>query len=260
MKRLLARHRRNRMVRALVRLASGVVEGAENLDYDATSNGEERLLRVLGQHLEAREVFDVGANVGEWARMARAAFPEARLHCFEILPGTFQQLSEALGRDPAARLNAVGLSDAAEEVTLKVFSQESQLTTMTEFPHELPHERVQASTRTGDDYLAENDIEHVDLLKIDTEGAEPRVLEGFRETLEERRVSVVQFEYGRVNILTHHLLRDFHEFFDRLGYRVGKVFPTHVEFRDYDLSHEDFIGPNFLAVDAARSDLVRALS
>jgi hypothetical protein len=28
---------------------------------------------------------------------------------------------------------------------------------------------------------------------------------------------------------------------------VGKIYPDYVDFRDYDLSDEDFLGPNYLA-------------
>jgi len=61
---------------------------------------------------------------------------------------------------------------------------------------------------------------------------------------------LVQFEYGRVNILTHFLLRDFYELFARFGYVVGKIYPDHVDFRSYDLGDEDFLGPNYFACSA----------
>jgi hypothetical protein len=84
-------------------------------------------------------------------------------------------------------------------------------------------------------------------LKLDVEGAEHLVLQGLDEALSERRIRFVQFEYGRVNILTRFLLRDFYTLFATHGYVVGKIFPDHVDIRDYDLNDEDFLGPNYLA-------------
>ena len=46
------------------------------------------------------------------------------------------------------------------------------------------------------------------------------------------------------------LLRDFYLLFAGYGYVVGKIYPDYVEFRDYDLGDEDFIGPNYLACRA----------
>jgi hypothetical protein len=38
-----------------------------------------------------------------------------------------------------------------------------------------------------------------------------------------------------------------------------KLFPDRVDFRQYRLEHEDFIGPNFVAVRAKRADILDAL-
>jgi methyltransferase FkbM-like protein len=94
----------------------------------------------------------------------------------------------------------------------------------------------------GDEFLAREGIVEVDFLKLDVEGAEHLVLRGFDRLLRERRVRFVQFEYGRVNILTRFLLKDFHQLFAAHGYLVGKIYPDHVDIRDYDLGDEDFLG------------------
>ena len=52
------------------------------------------------------------------------------------------------------------------------------------------------------------------------------------------------------SILTRFLLKDFHELFAEHGYVVGKIYPDHVDIRDYDLGDEDFLGPNYLACRA----------
>jgi hypothetical protein len=58
---------------------------------------------------------------------------------------------------------------------------------------------------------------------------------------------VVQFEYGLKNIVTKFLLRDFYAYFEARGYKVGKLFPTSVRFREYRFEDEDFLGPNYVA-------------
>jgi hypothetical protein len=40
---------------------------------------------------------------------------------------------------------------------------------------------------------------------------------------------------------------------------VGKLFPEGVAFKDFDMTDEDFIGPNFIACLKGRPDLVEAL-
>ena len=48
--------------------------------------------------------------------------------------------------------------------------------------------------KTGKDYIINNNIKNIDFLKIDTEGYELNVLQGFEDFLE--NVNIIQFEYG----------------------------------------------------------------
>ena len=111
----------------------------------------------------------------------------------------------------------------------------------------------------GDDYVQANNIAVIDMLKIDVEGMEESVLRGFSNTLSERRIRVIQFEYNTSNIVSKFLLRDAYRFFKGFGYRVGKLYPNHVEFRDYHYRHEDFCGPNMVVIhetDTAMRELL----
>jgi len=54
--------------------------------------------------------------------------------------------------------------------------------------------KVTLQIRKAKDYITEKGIDHIDFLKIDTEGYELDVLEGFEDCLE--NVKIIQFEYG----------------------------------------------------------------
>ena len=53
---------------------------------------------------------------------------------------------------------------------------------------------------------------------------------------------------------------DFYEFFTQKNYVVGKIYPNYVDFKDYTLDDENFLGPNYLAVKKEYQDLISALS
>ena len=46
----------------------------------------------------------------------------------------------------------------------------------------------------GKDYIINNNVTHIDFLKIDTEGHELNVIKGFQDSLE--NIKIIQFEYG----------------------------------------------------------------
>lgn len=256
---LLSRHRKSPLVRKLAQYNLTLNRWCEDSGYDFYTNGEHFVLRALsGQGFET--VFDVGANTGEWTLMAREVFPGATIHAFEVAGPTFEQLKLNAGGRPGVVLNDFGLSDREGEITLKFFPGADDLATATDYPHEHPHTLIPGRVVTGDAYVRERGVGHIDFLKIDVEGMENLVLEGMEETIGRGGVSVIQFEYGTVNILTKFLLRDFYEFFGARGYEVGKVYPNYVEFRDYRFEHEDFLGPNYLAVSARRPELKRLLA
>lgn len=256
---LLARLRHVRAVRAFARRCARVVDAFENAnDYSFETNGEARVLHALAAR-GAKRLFDVGAHVGDWASLARRLVPQAEIHCFEIVPETFALLERRLGREPGFVLNGFGLGSEDGEATVRHYPDASALSTTTAYPHGREWRELRARVRAGDSYLRERGLDLVDLVKIDAEGAEPRILDGFASALERRSLHAVQFEYGQVSILTRFLLRDFHELFEARGYRVGRLYPLGVEFRDYAFTQEDFRGGNFLAVRADRDDLVKAL-
>jgi FkbM family methyltransferase len=54
--------------------------------------------------------------------------------------------------------------------------------------------KIVLEIKKAKDYIVEKNIETIDFLKIDTEGHELKVLQGFEECLE--NVKIIQFEYG----------------------------------------------------------------
>ena len=83
---------------------------------------------------------------------------------------------------------------------------------------------------------------------------------GLKTNIRENKIRVIQFEYGYTNISTKVLLKDYHEFFESHGYLLGKLYPKGVDFRKYEFKHEDFIGPNFVAIAQGDLEMKKLLS
>lgn len=255
--------------RALADFFDRSVLAWKNKQYDVELNGEAALLRRL-RPFDPTTLIDVGANVGEWALAACRALPGTMVHAFEIAPKTADRLAgsiEAAGRRAQVVINRLGLADTAGEIALYLTrdsdTESSTLRAAVEFAAKDQGlgDVIETTARvtTGDLYLRAHAITHVDLLKIDVEGAEFSVIEGFADSFARGAIDLVQFEYGPINLATRKLLADFVAFFAERGFVVGKIYPEGVAFKPYKLGDEDFVGPNYLACHARRGDIIAAL-
>lgn len=254
-----ARHRRSLLMRKVAGLCRKYTCWYANVSYDLRVNGERFVLETL-RAFRPRLILDVGANVGDWTLAANLCCPSAAIHAFEIAKPTFASLVFNTQHVPRLCAQNVGLSDRPGSIRIRHYPTVPALTTSSDYPHPFEFVELEVAVTTGDIYAAEKLLDHVDLLKIDVEGMEEPVLRGFYSMLSKKAIDLVQFEYGRVSILNRFLLRDFYAFFADFGYVVGKVFPNYVDFREYDMADEDFLGPNYLACRADRADYLRAFS
>jgi FkbM family methyltransferase len=217
------------------------------------SHGETHLQQHLSGKLKT--IFDVGCNIGEWAHMARQRHPDAEIHMFEVVPETYKALLGNIELDSKTIPNGFGLSDSCGEFRMKYASNHSQLSTY------LPDLRLDGSvwrsclTFTGDQYVESRNIDYIDFLKIDVEGAEGKVLAGFDKTLKERKIGIIQFEYGLAAILSRFLLVDAYTLLTPLGYHLGKLTPNGIQFHEYTLLYETFNGPDYVAVHSSKMHL-----
>ena len=265
--RQLMKNRFDPRVRALGDLFEKAVLSWKNKQYEIEPNGEAALLRRL-KPFNPKVLFDVGANVGDWSVPACTALPSAHIHAFEIAPAIALELAK--NAQPFAgrvSINTIGLGNREGEIQLYWSPEESTVASTiagvveisaTDYVNKTVN-TLTAKITTGDQYLQDQGIKTVDFLKIDTEGAEWDVLQGFLQAFEHQAIQMVQFEYGPLNLKTKILLRDFWKFFEDRGFVVGKLYPEGVAFKPFEWKDEDFVGPNYIAVREARTDLVEAL-
>ena len=151
-------------------------------------------------------VFDVGANIGQFASDALAAFPGATVHSFEPHPVAFEQLKAAIS-DPRFVLHQLALGEERGEATLYDYGADENDAAMinslvpdSRFAVAFGYEHKETAVRceTLDTVCAENGVERIDLLKVDTEGFDLFVLKGAERMLRERRIRFVYVEFNDV--------------------------------------------------------------
>jgi FkbM family methyltransferase len=218
-------------------------------------SGEQQLMEDLAPRwaqLERIEVFDVGANVGDYAVAASASFGErARIHSFEPDPETFAELSQRLASTPGATCHQLALSAEAGDARLFRDPQVSAVASL--HPETFDHrsgedDSVLVHTDSLDRVAEELGVRSIQLLKIDVEGHELSVLKGARRLLSNGAIDVVQFEFGERSLAARSYL---HDFFELLGpaftyHRLTRKGPLRFE---YSPSWEIFVGEaNYVAI------------
>ena len=258
-----ARHRRNGILGRLDRYLVDLHRGYENGNYNFLENGEHFVLQTLKKQLRVQTVFDVGANRGEWSKIASRMFPDAQIYAFEILPETYKRLVENCRDFKMINPAPLGLADEdAEKEVYFSLNQDGKTTCVEDFFEKFHGARPQVARGTvwtGDRFCRQRGIDSLDFLKIDVEGFEGKVLKGFEKMLAARKVKIIQFEYGFINIAVRFFLRDFYEYLQSFSMQLGKIYPNYVDFRDYRFQDEDFLGPNYLAVHSSLGSLIESL-
>jgi len=130
--------------------------------------------------LKATTVIDIGANSGEFALIARSAFPAAKIISFEPQPKEFQSLQHVMRGDGKFECFRVALGAKNETAIMHVapFSPSSSLVFKAK-----DSQAVAVTVEMLDNYVHLLDPTGVTILKIDVEGYEHDVLRGAEDFL-----------------------------------------------------------------------------
>ena len=215
--------------------------------YDLDHTGEEEFIRAMLTISQSEEFvfFDVGANRGDWTGyLLKEAKREVCGHLFDISKTMIGRLTTRYAGMDNIYINHVGLSDKTEEREYKRYPNgegvNSFIMDTSFWDDHLDHVIEEARTMTGDDYCRQHGIDHIDFLKIDTEGWEWPVLHGFDDMISDRRIEAIQFEYGYLTADMHVAMKDFWRFFEARGYAVGPLNKNGVLFRDFVYGDNQF--------------------
>ena len=141
--------------------------------------------------------FDVGTNAGSFLKILTHFQIYSNIHCFEPHPiiskktkSIYQNvimneicLSDSMGEiDINFPLHSVGLSSIIERPVFKNLGTEVK--------------KIKVKSMTLDHYCDINNIDSIDFIKIDVEGAEKMIIEGGKNMFKEKKIKAGLFEIG----------------------------------------------------------------
>ena len=88
-----------------------------------------------------------------------------------------------------------------------------------------PMQKTECEFETIDNYLQNNKIDHVDLLKLDVQGAEHKIFEGASNSLRAGKIKHIYLELITGRTYTgQKSLSDYMSFFESIGFRIQGMF------------------------------------
>jgi FkbM family methyltransferase len=144
----------------------------------------------------SRVTLDVGAYVGYYAILAALANPRATVQAFEPHPEIFERLKLNIALNCLSNVICVRAAAAEADGHAELFHVSTSMPTSSSMSldfmrsaGELRRSTVQVVTL--DRILRERKLEHLDLVKMDTESTEPKVIAGMADSLRRFRPALV---------------------------------------------------------------------
>lgn len=222
------------------------VQGLNYRNTEIEKNGELFFINKLAEYFSRSNsnltLFDVGANIGNYSKQLNRSFiKNATIYAFEPFSIPFEVLLESSQNHKTIKPFKIGLSDKNESLLIyssDKFSEIGGVYNRDFIFSDIPHSKQEINQfKTLETFCIENNIVHINFLKIDVEGHEYQVLKGATTLLENNKIDFIQFEFGAGNQFSRTYFLDFY-------------YLLHKNFKLFRL-----LGDGFIEVDNYNSDL-----
>lgn len=145
-------------------------------------------------------IMDIGGNIGAASIFFNERYPTATIHVIEPVPGNFAILemnAKSRGRSASIHCHALALSDKDGELEM-IHSPSTTNNGGWSFYQRGAaggEEKISVPVRRSGDFVRALGLDRIDIIKIDTEGAEKEILFG----LEPQQLATVQYIVGELH-------------------------------------------------------------
>ena len=207
-----------------------------------------RRLQVFFKNKKINIIFDVGAHNGDFVDSFYSQHPESKFYCFEPLKKHYLYLKKKYLNNDHVKIYNKGISEKNDTLNLNV-NIATNASSFSEFNEKALFYRLRKfllgtskiTTRTEkcevinlDSFLIKNHIPNIDLLKIDVEGFELKVLKGAINTLKNTKYVIIEVTLS--NIFKNYYKDEIINVLENSGFKLEKsyLFPaTNFEDRIY---------------------------
>ena len=153
---------------------------------------------VMKAGCEELNCFDIGANVGDWSLPLLSYcdtqhYTKLALYLFEPVPSTLEILRQKVGTRINVRFEEVALSSTAGISPMYVIGSGAGTNSL----HAQAEQAViEIRTTTAWQFCLDHKIDHIHLVKCDTENHDAEVIVVALTLFQEERIAVLLFEYN----------------------------------------------------------------
>lgn len=202
-------------------------------------------------------LFDVGSFQGDYIKDLNKLSKNLEIFCFEPDILSFTNLKNKYSGTKGINIYNTAISSSIRES--KLYSYNS----MDNRSHSSMNKNVFSNyfkknyvantvhTTTIDEFCKLNNVNNIDLLKIDVEGHELEVLKGANEMISKNKISKIQFEFTQLNVEQRIFFKDFWDFLKQYDYTIYRLLPkSMLEIKKYDPQIcELFCFQNYIAIN-----------
>jgi FkbM family methyltransferase len=169
-------------------------------------------------------VIDIGANIGYYSIVASQLAKHGSIYAFEPASQTYQSLLGNIQANDLANVRPLQLAAFSESLEKQLFISQANNIGMTGLKKTMNFgnkiEKVQAVAL--DEWVEQNKIGKIDLVKIDIEGAEFLALKGMAQTLKKSQ-PVLFIEISVLLNLYNNTPSELYDFLNKLNYKPYRV-------------------------------------
>jgi len=172
-------------------------------------------------------IFDVGANIGMATLFFKKFYPDAKVYAFEPDIETFEYLKENVSNNGLKNifLYEFGLSNFEGESSFYTEEHGDGMATLLKPMKESETKNMmekKVKIKRLSNFIKKNGIKHIDILKIDTEGAEGKIIEDIDEFLSNIDIVLLEYHYNK-KIADENSLKKIIEVFEKRNFQYRKV-------------------------------------
>ncbi len=199
-------------------------------------------------------VLDIGANIGNYSKLILKINSDAVIYAFEPHPVTFKELIKNIQNLDIKAFN-IGVGSHIEDLEIYDYNTNDGSAHASLYKNvivDLHHSNTvshMVKIINIDEFIDKENIDKIDLMKIDTEGNEYKALIGAKSSIEAKKIKAIQFEFNEMNIISKASFKDFWDLL--LNYKFYRLLPGGqlLEIKKYDpLMTEIYAFQNIVAI------------